>query len=113
MHMGVVAVAAPLIALGVAGTSYDPVRQVPALFAPLPASIFELIVVWVWHAPALHHAARHSAVWLVTKQGMFLLSGLLLWLSACGGEVWRSGARRAAGVGGADARGGALLCLAD
>jgi putative membrane protein len=105
MHMGVVAVAAPLIALGVAGTSYDPVRQVPALFAPLPASIFELIVVWVWHA--------HSAVWLVTKQGMFLLSGLLLWLSACGGEVWRSGARRAAGVGGADARGGALLCLAD
>ena len=27
---------------------------------PIPASVLELVVVWAWHAPALHHAARHS-----------------------------------------------------
>src|SRR5688572_12029346 len=58
MHMGVVAVAAPILALGIAGGRFDATRQAPRLFAPIPASILELVVVWVWHAPALHHAAR-------------------------------------------------------
>jgi putative membrane protein len=98
MHMGVVAVAAPLIALGVAGGRFDPVRRAPALFAPVPASILELVVVWAWHAPALHHAARHGAAGLVAEQGTFLLSGLLLWLSAFGGVEPRARSRRAAGV---------------
>ncbi|MDQ3585340.1 MAG: cytochrome c oxidase assembly protein, partial [Acidobacteriota bacterium] len=48
MHMGVVAVAAPLIALGVAGGQFDPVRHAPVLFAPVPASVLELVVVWAW-----------------------------------------------------------------
>lgn len=104
MHMAVVAVAAPLIALGVAGTRYDPARRVPALFAPIPASIVELFVVWGWHAPALHHAARHSTAGLVAEQGTFLVSGLLLWLSAFGGmpamlnSNWPNSNRKAAGV---------------
>jgi putative membrane protein len=98
LHMGVVAVAAPLIALGVAGSGFDPVRRVPRLFAPIPASLLELVVVWAWHAPALHHAARHSTLGLVIEQGMFLASGLLVWLSAFGGDVLRRANRRAAGV---------------
>jgi putative membrane protein len=98
MHMGVVAVAAPLIALGVAGGRLDPVGKVPGLFAPIPASVLELVVVWAWHAPALHHAARHSAIWLVMEQGMFLTCGLLVWLSAFGGDGSRGGDRVAAGV---------------
>lgn len=65
MRMTVVAVAAPLITLGVAETRFDPALRAPVLFAPIPASIAELIVVWMWHAPALHHAARHSAVGLI------------------------------------------------
>lgn len=85
MHMGVVAVAAPLLALGVAGGRRDPVRRAPGLFAPVPASVLELIVVWAWHMPALHHAARHSLAGLVLEQGTFLASGLLVWLSAFGG----------------------------
>ena len=68
MHMGVVAVAAPLLALGVAGTRFDPVRSAPRVFAPIPASVAELVVVWAWHAPALHHLARHSAAGLVLVQ---------------------------------------------
>jgi putative membrane protein len=98
MHMGVVAVAAPLLAVGVAGGRLDPARKVPRLFAPIPASVLELVLVWAWHAPALHHAARHGTVGLAAEQGTFLLAGLLLWLSAFGGDVRRSGPRRAAGV---------------
>lgn len=98
LHMGVVAVAAPLLALGVAGGQLDPVRLAPWLFTPIPASVLELVVVWAWHAPALHHTARHGTVGLVAEQGMFLLSGLLVWLSVCGGDTWRGGNRAAAGV---------------
>jgi putative membrane protein len=98
MHMGVVAVAAPLLALGLAGGRFDPVRKTQWVFAPVPISVLELFVVWVWHAPALHHAARHHTVWLAVEQAMFLASGLLLWLSAFGGDERRGSSRRAAGV---------------
>ena len=98
MHMGVVAVAAPLLALGVAGRRADPVRRAPALFAPVPAAAVELLVVWSWHAPALHQAARTTSWALALEQGMFLLSGLLVWLAAFGGYVRRRAERRAAGV---------------
>jgi putative membrane protein len=98
MHMGVVAVAAPLLALGIAGARLDPVRRAPRLFSPVPASILELVVVWAWHMPALHHAARHSAAGLVAEQGTFLLSGLLVWLSAFGGDRGGRGPRTGAGV---------------
>lgn len=99
MHMGVVAVAAPLIALGIAGRRrFDPVAIAPWLFAPVPASIVELLVVWAWHAPALHHAVRHHTAALVAEQGMFLVSGLFMWVSAVGGDNWTNRSRRAAGI---------------
>lgn len=98
MHMGVVAVAAPLLALGVAGGRFDPVRKVPGLFAPIPVSVLELIVVWAWHAPALHHEARHCMAGLAVEQGMFLLSSLLVWLSAFGGDVLCRGNRTGVGI---------------
>jgi putative membrane protein len=85
MHMMVVAVAAPLLALGVSGTAADPVRLMPRVFAPIPASMIELIVVWSWHAPALHHAARHATAALLLEQASFLTAGLLLWLAALRG----------------------------
>ncbi len=98
MHMVVVAVAAPLLALGVAGGRLDPVRRAPRLLAPIPLSVVELIVVWAWHAPHLHSLARESVVGLVAEQGSFLLSGLVVWLSAFGGDPVNAAPRRAAGV---------------
>jgi putative membrane protein len=85
MHMGVVALAAPLIALGLAGSPCDPARFAPRFFAPVPASVVELIAVWAWHAPMLHHTARHTTLGLVLEQGTFLGSGLWVWMSAFGG----------------------------
>lgn len=98
MHMGVVAVAAALLALGLAGTRLDPALRWPAVFAPVPASLVELAVVWAWHAPRLHHFARHSGLGLALEQGSFLASGLFLWIAALGGERGPRGARAAAGV---------------
>lgn len=98
VHMLVVAVAAPLLVLGIAGGKRDPVRLAPGLFAPIPISIIELIAVWVWHAPGLHHFARHTTLGLFLEQSTFLISGLLMWLSAVGGVDADASPRRAAGV---------------
>ncbi len=97
MHVLVVAVAAPLLALALAGGRFDPVRLAPKLFAPIPVSILELIVVWAWHAPVPHHFARQTIVGLFAEQSMFLAMGLWMWLSAFGGDG-ADRPRRAAGV---------------
>jgi len=98
MHMGVVAVAAPLLALGVAGSRFDPVRRAPKLLAPIPASVVELVVVWAWHTPALHHVARHSAAGVLAEQATFLGTGLLVWIAALGGDERERLNRTGAGI---------------
>ena len=98
MHMIVVAIAAPLVALGLSGTAADPVRVMPRLFAPIPASMIELVIVWSWHAPAWHHAARHATHTLLLEQASFVTAGLLLWLAVLGGEREDQRVRGGAGV---------------
>jgi putative membrane protein len=100
MHMAVVAVAAPLLALGIAGTRLDPVARAPRLFAPIPVSLIEFAVVWVWHAPAFHHAARGGALAMAGEQATFLFAGLAMWLAALGGGAAAGGPRAAAGIAG-------------
>jgi putative membrane protein len=98
MHMAVVAVAAPLIALAISGGRFDLTRRFPAVFNPIPTSLLELMVVWTWHAPAMHHFARTSTTGLFVEQGLFLVSGLLVWMSAFGSESKQAGPRAGAGV---------------
>ncbi len=104
MHMAVVALAAPLLALGIAGTRWDPSCRWPVVLgagaAPVVASVVEFVVVWAWHAPALHHAARVSSAMLVLEQGTFLAVGLALWIAAFGGRAARRREGAAAGIGG-------------
>ena len=102
MHMSVVAIACPLLALGIAGGPLDPLRGDIggwrlAVLSPYIASAIEFVVVWAWHAPGLHHLARHSDAGLMLEQGSFLAVGMLVWLSALGGETRE---RAAAGIGG-------------
>lgn len=80
MHMLVVGVAAPLLSLGIV-RSRDLAFSYPWLFAAIPASIGELIIVWGWHAPLPHHFARHSQWGIFFEQGSFLLAGLWVWIS--------------------------------
>ena len=56
LHMGIVAVAAPLLAYGLLGTGIDIPRKTVCM-TPVLASVIELIVVWLWHVPALRAMA--------------------------------------------------------
>lgn len=79
MHMAVVAVAAPLLALGLGETQFVQSRAIPAA---IPASCIELLVVWIWHSPALHHAARESLWVLAAEQTLFLVSASVVWIAS-------------------------------
>jgi putative membrane protein len=74
------------------------VQRRPRLFPPIPISVLELLVVWAWHAPALHRAARHTTTGLALEQGSFLLCGLLIWLAAFGGGAAVRHERAGAGL---------------
>lgn len=100
IHMGVVAIAAPMLAIAIAGGRLDPVARWPRFFNAVAASVVELIVVWGWHAPRLHHAARHDANLFALEQASFLAAGLWLWLAAFGGPAGRHAERAWTGVAG-------------
>ena len=103
MHMGVVAIAAPLLAAAVADTWLDPARRWPHGWMAAPwwallASVVEFLLVWAWHAPALHLLGRGSAAAMVAEQASFLFAGLLLWVAALGQGRMSSRERAAAGT---------------
>lgn len=96
-HMGIVAGAAPLIAIGLSGTRADfPARW--AWFTPVVASVVELLAVWAWHIPALRLGSESSAVIAAVEQLTFLAAGLALWLSCLGGLQEGRDGRRLAGA---------------
>lgn len=79
LHLGVMVVAAPLIALGLA--RWRPLPQAaPLVGLAIAGSLVELVVVWGWHAPALHEAAGLFPGIFVMQQASFLLAGILVWL---------------------------------
>ncbi len=81
-HMGVVAVAAPLLAIGLSDTLAR--TETPwasfSTSAPIVASVVELAVVWGWHAPVGRALVEQSDIAAVAEQGSFLFAGLFLWL---------------------------------
>jgi putative membrane protein len=98
LHIAIVAVAAPLLALAIAGTRADPVRVMPHVVAPILASMIELVVVWAWHVPALHQAARQQAAAFALEQASFIAAGVLLWIAAVGGDHEQRRRRAGAGI---------------
>lgn len=108
-HIGVVAIGAPLIALGIA----PPVICLPAssprkrreerslpllLSLPIVASLVELIVVWGWHVPAARSWVETSTFATAFEQATFLAAGLFLWLSCLASSSANASAHRAAGA---------------
>lgn len=82
LHLGIVSVAAPLLSFGLIG--FGLVRRLMPLAAlsAFLALAIDVVVVWGWHAPALHEAAaRHEGVFVV-QQLSFLAAGLAVWTTA-------------------------------
>ena len=75
-HMTLVAIAAPLLVLGL------PALARALTISPLVATVLEFAVVWGWHLPALHGLAYGSGLVFAAEQASFLLAGLLVWASA-------------------------------
>ncbi len=98
MHMAVVAIASPAIAWGLSKSRLDPMRRRSG--SAIVASMVELVLVWAWHIPRLHHFARHTLPGLILEQGCFLFAGVALWSAALGGGAERRRARCAEGVTG-------------
>ena len=87
LHMTVVGLGAPLLAIGLV------MRFGSGAFAGIPVAlaavltILDLAVVWGWHAPALHHASRTDGWMLALEQAMFALVTLALWVTAFAGPA--------------------------
>lgn len=85
LHMAVVGIAVPILALGLAPALLRRGHMPPPLVLPIAASLADLVVVWLWHAPALHHASRMVSLILVLEQASFAAVALLIWLVALTG----------------------------
>lgn len=79
LHLGVAVVAAPLVAIGLVRAGLGVGRARHPLLIALTASLLEMVVVWGWHAPALHEAAALDDSAFVLQQASFLLAGVVLW----------------------------------
>jgi len=82
LHLGVVVVAAPLIAFGLAVHIPPMTNFGTALSRCLLAFLFEMVAVWGWHVPLLHDAAARNTSLFVLEQSSFLVAGLALWTAA-------------------------------
>jgi len=85
-HMGLVAVAAPLLVVGAPGLS----RKLAA--PPLAAAVVEFVVVWAWHLPAAHALGRTAAPGYAFEQASFFAVGLFVWAGCIRAENPLSGA---------------------
>lgn len=94
-HMGVIAIAAPLITIGLPDR-WRPGAALPVAI-PALASLFELLVLWGWHAPSLRALAEASTAGTVAEQASFLTAGVFLWWTSLGAA--REPAQAAAGAG--------------
>ncbi|UIJ71017.1 cytochrome c oxidase assembly protein [Aurantimonas sp. HBX-1] len=85
LHLGIVTVASPVLAIGLQrAPGFSRLRF--GAMAALGATGFDMFVVWAWHAPALHAAAARSAPVFVLQQASFLLAGLMVWAVAVFGR---------------------------
>lgn len=79
LHLGVVALVAPLLAMGLVRSGLRLGSNMRGWMAL--AFIMEAVVVWGWHAPLAHEAAARQVLVFVVQQLSFLLVGLAVWLA--------------------------------
>jgi len=80
LHLGVIALAAPLLAIGLARAGLRLSRSGKTGGRMALAFAAEFLVVWGWHVPTLHEAAALNVWVFVLQQLSFLAVGLAIWL---------------------------------
>lgn len=98
LHMTVVGIGVPLLVAGLAPALAGQRLLRSQLTLPIAVSLLDLVVVWGWHAPALHHASRTSLWALAVEQASFALVSLLVWVVALASTAEN---RRSAAMAGA------------
>jgi len=98
LHMGVVGIAIPILAAGVAPMVADHPWLRSQLALPIAVSLLDLIIVWGWHTPALHHASRTSNWALTIEQASFAFASLLVWVLALAAPTGRRAQAALAGA---------------
>jgi cytochrome c oxidase assembly factor CtaG len=58
---------------------------------PVTATVVQILVIWLWHAPALFELALRHDGWHIVQHICFLLSALLFWWAMLFGRVGRAG----------------------
>ena len=83
LHMSVVGVGVPLLAIGLAMRSTSP--SASAMW-PIVVSVLDFVVIWGWHSPYLHHLSRSEPWALALEQASFAGVALLVWFVAFAGS---------------------------
>lgn len=93
LHLGLVGLAAPLVAIGLVRANLLP-RSGVTLGWGATASLLEFVIVWGWHTPGLHELAARQTPYFVVQQTSFLVAGIAVW-----GVSFADRSRGAAGAG--------------
>lgn len=59
--------------------------------APITATLVQLLVIWLWHAPGLFEQALRHEGWHIVQHICFLVSALLFWWAMVFGRHGRAG----------------------
>lgn len=94
LHIGVAAIGAPLVAIGLLRAGIHPRDGGRAWAAALAASLFEMVAVWGWHIPLPHDAAARNDLAFIAEQASFVAGGLAVWMVSFSGR-----SRIATGIG--------------
>jgi putative membrane protein len=96
IHLGIVALAAPLVAIGVARLLEGVPPAAKTGRAALLAAWFDMLVVIGWHVPALHDAASWSQAVFALEQLSYFAAGFAMWFFAFAGRSKENAASGAA-----------------
>jgi putative membrane protein len=77
VHIALMNVLAPLTASALA-SAWAPSNRTTLLWA---ATVAQILLLWMWHAPAAHRTAEGSLLGSITAHGSLFVAALLFWLS--------------------------------
>ena len=87
LHMSVVGLGVPLVAIGLSAFATGSGWLRDLRVGALAAGLVDLVVIWGWHAPALHHASRTEPLALAVEQLSFAAVTLVIWFVAFTGPA--------------------------